>query len=48
MEGRHDAPRPPGRAIVMIDYDEDTEIGRSVVYQRAVGKDDPKGYEEYV
>ena len=31
-----------------IDYDEDTEIGRSVVYQRAASKNDPKGYEEYV
>ena len=38
----------PDIAIVMIDYDEDTEIGRSVVYQRAASKNDPKGYEEYV
>ena len=30
------------------DYDEDTEIGRSVVYQRAASKANPKGHEEYV
>lgn len=38
----------PDVAIVMIDYDEDTEIGRSVVYQRAASKSNPKAFEEYV
>ena len=38
----------PDIAILMVDYDEDTEIGRSVVYQRAASKADPKGYEEFV
>ena len=38
----------PEIAIVMTDYSDETEIGRSVVYQRAASKSDPKGYEEYV
>lgn len=35
-------------AILMIEYAEDAEIGRSVVYQRAASKNGPKGFEEYV
>lgn len=35
-------------AILMVDYDEETEIGRSVVYQRAASRSAPHGFEEYV
>ena len=35
-------------AILAIDYDEDLEFGRPVVYQRAASKDNPKGYVEYI
>ena len=38
----------PDLAILLVDYDESTEIGRAVVYQRAASKNNPKGYEEYV
>lgn len=38
----------PDIAILMIDYDEDFEVGRSVVYQRAASKSNPKGCEEWV
>ena len=41
-------PGLPDIAIVILDYSSETEIGRSVVYQRAVSKNNPKGFEEYI
>ncbi len=38
----------PDIAILLIDYDEETEIGRPVIYQRAASKDNPKGFVETV
>ena len=38
----------PDIAVLMVDYDEDTEIGRCVVYQRAANKSNPNGCEEHV
>ena len=38
----------PDIATLLIDYDEETEIGRSVVYQRVASKDNPKGFVEVV
>lgn len=35
-------------AILLIDYDEDLKMGRSVVYQRAVSKESPRGFVENV
>ena len=35
-------------AIMLIEYDEETEIGRSVVYQRTASKANPPGYEEWI
>lgn len=38
----------PDIAILLIDYDEETEIGHSVIYQRAARKDNPKGFVETI
>jgi len=38
----------PDIAILLIDYDEETEIGRNVIYQRAASKDNPKGFVEKI
>ena len=38
----------PDVAILLIDYDETTEIGRPVVYQRAASKSKPTGFDEWI
>jgi len=38
----------PEIAILLVDYNEDLEIGRPVVYQRAASKESPRGYIEHI
>lgn len=38
----------PEIAILSIDYDEELEFGRPVVYQRAASKESPRGYIEHI